>query len=211
MALYPVLRTCQITFVQNLGLVLLVGQSDCPKLFCFALITILAGTNRPNSRARRVANYYRAILAELGAENQILDLAELPVDFTATALYSQAGTNPAFNRLATMLNAGHKLVIIAPEYNGSFPGVLKAFIDGLPYPGGIWGKKVALVGLSSGGQGGLLAMTHLTDILMYLGSVVLPQRVRLPFINQDLNVDDELNHDLSRQLLREQATALLAF
>ena len=180
------------------------------QLFCFALITILAGTNRPNSRARRIANYYRTVLTELGAENQILDLTELPTDFISTALYDQMGLNPVFNRLITMLDAGHKLVIIAPEYNGSFPGVLKAFIDGLPYPGGIRGKKVALVGLSSGGQGGLLAMTHLTDILMYLGSTVLPQRVRLPFINQDLNAEDSFNQDLSHQLLREQAAALLA-
>jgi chromate reductase len=175
------------------------------------LITLLAGTNRPQSRARRIANYYHTVLAALGAESHILDLAELPVDFISTALYAQVGTNAGFNRLAGLLDASDKLVIITPEYNGSFPGVLKAFIDGLPYPGGIRGKKAALVGLSNGGQGGLLAMTHLTDILMYLGTAVLPQRVRLPFINQDLNDEDGLNHDLSRQLLREQAVALLAF
>ncbi|GAC1377428.1 MAG: hypothetical protein NVS3B25_33010 [Hymenobacter sp.] len=175
------------------------------------MITLLAGTNRPNSRARRIATYYAALLTELGAESQLLDLAELPSDFISSALYERVGTNPAFNRLATLLDAGQKLVIISPEYNGSFPGVLKAFIDGLPYPGGIWGKKAALVGLSNGGQGGLLAMTHLTDILMYLGTAVLPQRVRLPFIGKDLNEQNGLNLDLSRQLLREQAEALLAF
>ncbi|WP_310393992.1 NAD(P)H-dependent oxidoreductase [Hymenobacter sp.] len=173
------------------------------------MITLLVGTNRPNSRARRIANYYRTVLTELGAESQILDLAELPADFTSTALYAHAGTNPEFNRLAGLLDAGNKLVIIIPEYNGSFPGVLKAFIDGLAYPGGIQGKRAALVGLSSGGQGGLLAMAHLTDVLMYLGTTVLPQRVRLPFINQDLNAEGGLNHDLSRQLLREQAVALV--
>ena len=174
------------------------------------MITLLAGTNRPNSRARRIANYYATLLAGLGAESQILDLAELPADFTATALYAYAGTNPAFNRLARLLDAGDRLVIITPEYNGSFPGVLKAFIDGLAYPGGIQGKRAALVGLSSGGQGGLLAMTHLTDILMYLGTTVLSQRVRLPFIDKDLTPDDDLRNELSRQLLREQAVALLA-
>jgi NAD(P)H-dependent FMN reductase len=175
------------------------------------LITLLAGTNRPQSRARRIANYYRTVLTELGAESQILDLAELPVDFISSALYDNAGSHPEFNRLAAMLDAGPKLVIITPEYNASFPGVLKAFIDGLSYPGGIWGKKAALVGLSSGGQGGLLAMAHLTDVLMYLGTAVLPQRVRLPFISKDLNEDDGLNQELSRQLLKEQAAALLAF
>ena len=174
------------------------------------MITLLAGTNRPNSRARRIATYYTALLTSLGAESQILDLAELPPDFLTTALYENVGTNAAFNRLAGLLDAGDKLVIIIPEYNGSFPGALKAFIDGLSYPGGIQGKKAALVGLSSGGQGGLLAMAHLTDVLMYLGTTVLPQRVRLPFINQDLNNEDGLNHDLSRQLLRQQAVALLA-
>jgi len=174
------------------------------------LITLLAGTNRPQSRARRIANFYAAMLTGMGAESQILDLAELPVDFVSTALYANAGKHEGFNRLAHLLNAGNKLVIITPEYNGSFPGVLKAFIDGLPYPGGIRGKKAALVGLSNGGQGGMLAMTHLTDILMYLGTTVLPQRVRLPFIDQDLSPEGELRHELSRQLLREQATALLA-
>lgn len=175
------------------------------------MITILAGTNRPNSRARHIADYYRTMLTELGAESQILDLAELPVDFITTALYANTGTHPEFNRLAAMLDAGSKVVIIVSEYNASFPGVLKAFIDGLSYPGGIRDKKAVLVGLSSGGQGGLLAMAHLTDVLMYLGTTVLPQRVRLPFINQDLNAEHGLNHDLSRQLLREQAVALLAF
>ena len=175
------------------------------------MITIISGTNRPASRARRVADYYQTLLTELETPCQILDLAELPADFIATALYANAGTHPEFNRLAGLLAASSHWVIITPEYNGSFPGVLKAFIDGLPYPGAFQGKKAALVGLSSGGQGGLLAMTHLTDVLMYLGTAVLPQRVRLPFINKDLHPELGLSQDLSRQLLREQATALLQF
>jgi chromate reductase len=175
------------------------------------LITIIAGTNRPNSRARRVAGYYATLLAELGADYQLLDLAELPVDFISTALYANAGTHPEFNRLADRLAASSHWVFITPEYNGSFPGVLKAFIDGLPYPGAFKGKKAALVGLSSGGQGGLLAMTHLTDVLMYLGTAVLPQRVRLPFINQDLDPELGLRQELSQQLMHEQAAALLDF
>ena len=175
------------------------------------MITLIAGTNRPRSRARRIATLYASLLAELGAESQLLDLAELPADFITSALYDNAGRHPEYNRLASLLDAGNKLVIIIPEYNGSFPGVLKAFIDGLPYPGGIRGKKAALVGLSAGGQGGLLAMTHFTDILMYLGTAVLPQRVRLPFVDKDLTAEGELNNGLALSLLREQAEALLAF
>ena len=175
------------------------------------MITLIAGTNRPQSRARRIALLYASLLAELGAESQLLDLAELPADFTATALYHNAGRHPEYNRLAGLLDAGDKLVVVMPEYNGSFPGVLKAFVDGLPYPGGIRGKKAALVGLSSGGQGGLLAMSHFSDILMYLGTAVLPQRVRLPFVDKDLSADGQLNNAFAVSLLREQAAALLAF
>lgn len=175
------------------------------------MITIIAGTNRPNSRARRIADLYLNMLAERGAEAQVLDLLELPLDFTATALYHNTGQHPGFNQLVAMAEEADQLVFVVPEYNCSFPGVLKAFIDGLPYPGGIRGKKAALIGLSSGGQGGVLALNHLTDVLMYLGTAVLPQRVRLPFIDKHLTETGELTEPLYRQLLQEQADQLLGF
>ncbi|QDA59078.1 NADPH-dependent FMN reductase [Hymenobacter jejuensis] len=175
------------------------------------MITIIAGTNRPNSRARRIANVYAHLLAELGAEHQILDLLELPIDFATSALYANTGKHEEFNRLVQLASSADKLVFVVPEYNCSFPGVLKTFIDGLPYPGGIRGKKAALVGLSTGTQGGILALNHLTDVLMYLGTTVLPTRMRLPLVDQYLTEEGELQHDLYKQLLREQAAELLAF
>jgi chromate reductase, NAD(P)H dehydrogenase (quinone) len=177
----------------------------------YHLITLLIGTNRPDSRAGKLARLYATILSELGGEFQLLDLIALPLDFTTSALYHNAGQHAGFNALAGLLTTSDKVVIFVPEYNGSFPGVLKAFIDGLPYPGGLRGKKAALVGLSDGGQGAGPALSHLTDVLMYLGTTVLPQRVRLPFIGKDLTAGGTLNSPLSNQLLREQAAALLAF
>ncbi|WP_044001405.1 NADPH-dependent FMN reductase [Hymenobacter swuensis] len=175
------------------------------------MITIVAGTNRPNSRARRIADLYLNLLAEQGTDAQILDLVLLPLDFTTSALYHNTGQHTDFNRLVAMAEAADKLVFVVPEYNCSFPGVLKAFIDGLPYPGGIRGKKAALVGLSSGAQGGILPLNHLTDVLMYLGTAVLPQRVRLPFIDKHLTAEGTLTEPLYQQLLQEQVEQLLAF
>ncbi|UOR03793.1 NAD(P)H-dependent oxidoreductase [Hymenobacter aerilatus] len=174
------------------------------------MITIIVGTNRPNSRARLVADLYSQLLTDLGATHQLLDLVELPADFLVTALYGHTGQHAGFNRLAEKAAAADKLVFIVPEYNASLPGALKGFIDGLPYPGGIRGKKAAVVGLGTGAQGGALALCHLTDILMYLGTLVLPTRVRLPFIDQYLTQDGTLSHELYMQLLREQATQLVA-
>ena len=173
------------------------------------LITLLVGTNRPRSRTRQLADFYATQLDELGAAHQLLDLTDLPADFLNVALYHNAGQHPDFNRFIAPLDQSGKLVIFAPEYNCSIPGALKAFIDALPYPGGIRDKQAALVSLSSGGQGGGLALSHLTDILFYLGTSVLPQRVRLPFIGQHLTAAGELTNPLYRQLLREQAEALV--
>ncbi len=175
------------------------------------MITLLVGTNRPNSRARFVAAFYAPLLNALGAKTQFLDLADLPADALEGALYHNGGKHEAFNSLAARLDASEKVVFFVPEYNCSFPGALKVFIDGLPYRGGLRGKKVALVGLGTGSQGGSLALSHLTDILMYLNSAVLPLRVRLPFIDKELTAEGQLATPLLEQLLREQAAAFVAF
>lgn len=175
------------------------------------MITVIVGTNRSNSRARLIADLYINLLRDLHADCQLLDLALLPVDVSVSALYGNTGRHDGFNNLAALASTADKLVLVVPEYNCSYPGVLKTFIDGLPYPGGIRGKKAALIGLSSGGQGGLLALSHLSDVLMYLGTAVLPARVRLPFIDKHLSETGELQHPLYQQLLQEQAQQLVAF
>lgn len=175
------------------------------------MLTLLVGTSRPQSRTRRVAEFYATLLDELGASYQFLDLTDLPADLLTEALYHNAGLHDEFNRLIAPLDQSDKIVIFAPEYNCSIPGALKTFIDALPYPGGIRGKKAALVSLSSGSQGGLLALSHLTDILFYLGTGVLPQRVRLPHISQHLSKEGIITDPLLRQVLREQAEALLSW
>ena len=175
------------------------------------MIAVISGTNRPRSTTRRVADFYLQYLAAHHAPATLVDLADLPADFTTTALYGNVGQNPAFNALAARAAAASKLVFIVPEYNYSFPGVLKAFIDGLPYPGGIRYKKAALVGLAAGAQGGAVALSHLTDVLHYLGTTVLPVQPRLAFINQHFSREGEFTQPLYAQLLAEQAQALLAF
>ncbi len=175
------------------------------------MITIIAGTNRPESNSRIIADIYADMLnRQFGAASQILDLKSLPADFTATALYDQVGTNEAFNKLSNLLKASEKFVFVLPEYNGSFPGVLKAFIDGLPYPNAFFNKKAALLAFSNGTQGGLLAMSHLTDILNYLGMQVLANKVRIPQIQKHL-VDQKLTTPFYVELMELQMEQFLKF
>ena len=81
------------------------------------MITIISGTNRPQANARLIADIYAGLLHERGAENQILDLVDLPIDFIQTALYKNCGLDETFNYLAQLLEQSEKVVFIIPEYN----------------------------------------------------------------------------------------------
>ena len=174
------------------------------------MITIISGTNRLNSNSIFVAEYYQSLLKKKGAECQILDLRKLPENFLFTALYENADKDPAFNKLKAMINRSEKFVFIVPEYNGSFPGVLKAFIDGLDFPESFENKKCALVGISLGVLAGALALSHLTDILNYLGMHVLALKPRLPRI-ESLIENGKLNDKFLAELLDVQAGAFIKF
>jgi len=173
-------------------------------------IVIIVGTNRPNSMSRKIAEYYQNILAQRNAESLILDLVELPHDFTVSALYENTGKNDQFNGLKALLETTDKFVFIVPEYNGSYPGVLKAFIDGLPYPNSFANKKAALVGLSSNMQGATIAMSHLNDVFSYLGMNTLALRVKLAQIRSHYN-DQVISNALYKELIEIQAEQIIRF
>ena len=156
-----------------------------------------------------IARLYQRILIELETESQIIELEGLPNDFTTSALYENAGSDVTFNTYRNLMTDAEKMVFIVPEYNGSFPGVLKAFIDGLIFPDTFLNKKCALVGISSGVQGGGLALSHLTDIFNYCGMHVLAQKPKLSRIEENLTENNlsQLYHDL----LVEQAEKLIDF
>ena len=174
------------------------------------MIVIIVGTNKKNSTSRIIAEYYQKLLEQLQEENMILDLAELPADFTGSALYDKAGKNEGFNRFRQVIEKYEKFIFIVPEYNGSFPGVLKAFIDGLKYPESFRHKKCALVGHSAGVQGGGLALSHLTDIFNYLGMHVLALKPKLSRLQQHLK-DGIITDPIYAKLIEDQVQQFLYF
>lgn len=174
------------------------------------MITIISGTNRQNSVSAKVAHLYQSLLLKHQVESNIIDLADLPKDFLYTALYENNGKNPEFNKFLQQLRSSDKYVFIIPEYNGSFPGALKAFIDGMEYPNSFQNKKCALVGISSGMQGAGLALSHMTDIFNYLGMNVLALKPKLARIESNFD-GQEVTDKLYSQLLEEQVKKLLEF
>ena len=174
------------------------------------MITIICGTNRKNSNSFKISKQYQEILRDRGEDSEIIDLKKLPEDFLQTALYENKGANKDFQPFIDKMKACQKFVFVVAEYNGSFPGILKLFIDALEFPDTLKNKKCALVGLSSGVQGSALAMSHLTDIFNYLGMHVLAQKPKLMSIHDRMK-DGKVIDKLGIQLLGEQAEALINF
>ncbi len=171
---------------------------------------IVCGTNRKNSVSKIISGIYQNLLQDHGITAEVIDLAELPADFTHSALYENAGKNDDFNIYRVKMLEAQKYVFIVPEYNGSFPGVLKAFIDGLQFPNTFPDKKCALVGLSSGVQGAGLALSHLTDIFNYCGMNVMALKPKLARIEENMTAE-EIDNALYKELLEQQVEKLIRF
>ncbi|WP_018344710.1 NADPH-dependent FMN reductase [Cytophaga aurantiaca] len=174
------------------------------------MICVIACTNRPNSNSLKISEYYIKLLEKEGVPCTLIDLNKLPESYLFSALYHNQGKDAIFNAIKKTIAEAEKFVFVVPEYNGSFPGVLKAFIDGLDYPASFKNKKAALLGISSGVMGGSLALSHLTDILNYLGMHVLASKPRITKIEQNF-VGGEIKDAFVKELISAQAKELLRF
>ena len=126
------------------------------------MITIVCTTNRPDSNSIKVSELYEKALSTNGETCQILDLKNVEAQWIQNSHYSD--NVPEMEEIVSKyIRPVSKLVFIIPEYNGSFPGILKFFMDGCDY--GVWeGKKVAMLGLATGRAGNLRGVDHLTGI-----------------------------------------------
>jgi chromate reductase len=81
-------------------------------------------------------------------------------------------------RYKDMIREADAVLFITPEYNRSFPGVLKNAVDwgSRPYGQNLWEKKPAgVLGASSGNIGTFGAQHHLRQVLAYLNMSVMGQ------------------------------------
>src|SRR5687768_16106088 len=95
-------------------------------------ILIVSGTNRPQSNAARVAAVLQRNYEKLGVAHEVLSLVDLPREVFDGAAY--ASKPPGMVAIQKRVLDALGLHVVTPEYNGSFPGVLKYFIDMLKFP-----------------------------------------------------------------------------
>jgi len=173
------------------------------------MIVIISGTNRPGSNTRKVATHVEAIYKRLGVKFQVLDLAQMPTEMFSPTSYAE---KPAtFKKFTDAILASDGLVIVTPEYNGGIPGVLKYFIDLLPFPESFEHRPVCFIGLAAGIWGALRPVEQLQAIFGYRNAFVFPERVFMPGIGKLLDAAGAFtNPDLERRL-EHQAAGFVRF
>jgi|SRR5688572_14221189 len=150
------------------------------------MITVVSGSYRKDNLTISLSNTYIDILQERNQPFQLLDFRTLPVSFLYENEIFGSSSSEVNNLLKRYVVGADKFIFITPEYNGSFPGIVKAFID-ISDPASWAGKKAALAGTSTGRAGNLRGMDHLTSILEHLEIHVMPQKLPVSRIKQLMN------------------------
>jgi chromate reductase, NAD(P)H dehydrogenase (quinone) len=172
-------------------------------------ITIISGTNRMGSRTLLLSRALRRLYAEENVETTLLDLAELPAALFTPAAYDDKPAD--FDPFQGAVLGAEGLVVVVPEYNGSFPGALKLFIDMLPFPESFEERKVAFVGIAGGYFGGLRAVEQLQMVFAYRNAKLFHQRVFLPRAAQEFDAEGRLTSPKTIERLTAQTRAFIDF
>jgi len=173
------------------------------------MITIISSTNRPGSSTLKLANVYQQKLQEKGVEAGILSLAQLPPNVIETDLYNKRSA--AFEPIQQIVTNTDKFIFLIPEYNGSFPGVLKVFIDACSFPESFYDKKAALIGLSSGKYGNIRGVDHFTGVCHYLHLNIMALKLHIAAIHKEFDEEGHLFKPDTIKFVNEQIEKIIKF
>ncbi|HWH63196.1 MAG TPA: NAD(P)H-dependent oxidoreductase [Ginsengibacter sp.] len=150
------------------------------------MFTIISGTNRIGSHTEKVAEEYKRLLKEKNIDATIFSLKNLDV----------LKRTPEFLKIENeILIPTQKFIFILPEYNGTFPGVLKAMIDNSDIKKAWYHKKALLTGISTGRAGNLRGMDHLSASLNYLKMDVHHNKLPISVIDKVMDANGSLNDE----------------
>lgn len=157
------------------------------------MISVISGTNRPESNTVKVARLAVEGLREVGEDVELLDLAELPAELFDGASY---GEKPAsFAPFQEAILATDGILTVIPEYNGACPGVMKYFVDMLRFPDSLYEKPAGFVGLSAGPWGAVRAVEQLAMVYQYRHAHLFGRRVFIPHVGTAIGEDGRFVDD----------------
>jgi NAD(P)H-dependent FMN reductase len=180
------------------------------------MITIFSASNRPYNKTIPFATAYFDILKSISKEAvKLLDFRDLSPALLHSLMYDEASQSEQIKEIQdSYLLPSDKWVFFIPEYNGSFPGILKLFIDAASirmYKDTFMRKKAALIGISEGRSGNIKGMEHFSSILNHMGTIVFPDKLPISQIAKLINTDNQQIDMDTVHLLEKHASAFLEF
>jgi chromate reductase, NAD(P)H dehydrogenase (quinone) len=171
-------------------------------------IVIIPGTNRANAVSLTCAQLVEKDYRALGCTTDLLTL-DLEADFLAPSAYGQK--TPAINSRVERYLKADGAVFIIPEYNGSYPGVLKLFVDMLPDKTSFNKRPCAFIGIAAGQFQALRAVEHFQGVAAYRNAYLFPNRIFIGAVHKAFTADGQLTDPALRDRFSSQAKDFLAF
>lgn len=165
------------------------------------MVTILNATNRPDNRTSVISKTYEQFLISANANFQYLSLEDVNGDLLIKQSIGQK-QDEIEQIFEKFIFKSDKLIIVSPEYNGSFPGILKLFIDAMPHKA-LDNKKIALTGVATGRGGNLRGLDHLTGILHYLNAHVMPFKLPISLVASMITDGKVSNENLIKDIQKQ--------
>jgi NAD(P)H-dependent FMN reductase len=172
-------------------------------------ISIISGTDRPNSNALRISRYIQRKYRELNAEAVLIDLQQFPTAKVEGGRYGER--IPEVDTFVRPLLESDGLVIVCPEYNGGYPGILKLLIDYLPYPDSLNKKPICFIGEANGAFGAVRAVEQLQQVVGYRNAFVFPERVFISRVNKNFDEENGIKDPFQQSLLESQTKNFLQY
>lgn len=152
-------------------------------------VLVFAGSTRLQSHNRKLAREVTAMVASSGHEATHLELGDYDVPMYNADLEAR-GTPADVMKLKQIFYEHPAWLICTPEYNASYPALLKNTLDWLSSPvknDSVWnddfrfsrGKVVGVLSASPGALGGLRSQSHLVPLLFNLHCWVAPRTFAL--------------------------------
>jgi chromate reductase len=152
-------------------------------------LLVFAGSTRQGSWNRKLAKVTAAMAAASGAEVTHIELGDFDVPMYNADLEAR-GTPADVVRLKELGYEHPAWIICTPEYNASYPALVKNTFDWISSPiksDPVWkddfratrGKVVGVLSASPGALGGLRSQSHLVPLLMNLHFWVAPTNYAL--------------------------------
>ncbi len=153
-------------------------------------IQIILGSTRQGRYSDKVANAtLDSLKDQKNVSFEVIDLKSWDLPFFDSPISPSRGKieDIKVQKFTNKIKEANGYIIITPEYNHSYPAVLKNALDYIYHE---WnGKPVMVIGYSAGKKGGVYATNHLKDVFKELKFVQLSDVVNIPSIHQKIGKD----------------------